>query len=231
MALSDTFFFFPNRNNCQIYKHRFYWCIFLRTGCRKDAFTSWNLTQEKSFVRIPDERIFPYSCALCLPLVFCPPVPSTAPFWCKKPCFPSSLKCFSSWCFPSSKFSVLTSIWIQTFCALSNQYMHFQAFVSVITYHLSGPPAKTNLPSTFATLVAACSVCELLSRVLLFATRALWPTSSSVHGCARQNTGTLAVSSSRRSFQPGFELMSRPLLYHCTSWQKPHLLHQPIKQT
>lgn len=68
------FFFFPNRNNCQIYKHRFYWCIFLRAGSRKDAFTSWNLTQKKSFVRIPD-GISSLTVVHCVfPSVFCPQV-------------------------------------------------------------------------------------------------------------------------------------------------------------
>ena len=154
-------------------------------------------------------------------------------FWCRKTCPLSSLKCVSSWCFPSSRFSVLTSIWIQTFfCALSNQYMHFQAFV--FCFHLSSvrPTCKNQLV-IHITLhwwpLALCVSCSVVFYSLQ--PHGLWPTSSSVHGLSRQNTGILAISSSRRSFQlrdqTHISFSSLPL-YLLAS---PHLLHQPIKQT
>ena len=118
-------FFFPNRNNCQIYKSRFYWCIFLRTSCPKDAFTSQNLTQKKSFARIPD-GVSSLTVVPCVfPFVFC------LRFLIQLLLMQEALlSLFFEMClflvFPQLQvFSFNFYLNTDFFCALSNQYTHF----------------------------------------------------------------------------------------------------------
>ena len=221
MALSDTFFS-PNRNNCQIYKHRFYWCIFLRTGCRKDAFTSWNLTQKKSFVRIPD-GVSSLTVVHCVfPFVFCPQFLLQLLLM-QETLFSLFFEMFLFLVFPqlqvfSFNFYLNTDFFVLFLISICT----FKLLFSVFTYHLSGPPAKTSLPSTLR-YIGGCLLC-------------LWVAQSCSGLCNPVHCGPPAPLSMdfpgrileyllfpppRDLSNPGIELTSLPLHYHCTSWQAP----------
>ena len=145
-------------------------------------------------------------------------------FWCKKP---SSLKWVSSWfflVFPqlqvfSFNFYLNTEVFF--FCALSNQYMHFQAFVFCFHLSIVRPTCKNQL---------------VIHITLHWWPLAVWAAQSCSIHCNPKDCGPpapLSMDSPGRILEylpfpppgdlsnPGIKLTSPPLLYHCTSWQAP----------